>query len=281
MSCPRCTSDAPLSTQKINMVGEKVSMCENCKKEWTEIAALFRGYWSKVHEGVLSKRKYEELMRLFLNASPRVGPSERKHFAKTGVVCLSKELSRLQVNRLEYNELLVTKQDYAWVAGVLGAGSSGGSISGFLPGEGSCRLGKGFRKDLIPPLEDFLGPYKDGFSCSSEVWKSIEPYMFCSPAKCKKDEHPEELVEEETTWAWFAGCFDVEGELFNSPLNACTPKVKAKCKWRALAWQTFFGSPGKKTLMGKTVLDDIEFFMDKIPPYLAERNQAKLESTLS
>ena len=256
-SCPKCKVEG-----KREASVKDSTLCKGCVEDSCRIARWFFRYWKKGFGQGPSEEEATGLMDLFTRSGKTESPRD---FAKAAVAVLSDRLSKKQVLAMSMAETVVTQEDFAWAAGVLGCL---GEVS-----DGTVKLDAqvvDVAEKVMKQLESMFGVQtEEGFENGGKVYEQILPYLFCH-------EHPEDLEESEATWAWFAGCFDSEGMCEKTLVSEYKNiRVQAMCSWREKAWKSFFG--GRK-LKGWLCLKDSDNFIDKVVPYCIDSEESKVLS---
>jgi hypothetical protein len=257
MECPRCHVDTALIRMKVNRDWSDSFICDGCGKDWVSVASFFgRKWWDAHRPARAGDAEFHGLFGLFLK-TPEIGTKvNRKEFAKAAVVCLSKDLSKYQAVAIEMEQDLVTRADYAWVAGVFDASS------GFPSGE---------ETPILARVRELMGP--GAHEGDKVIMSQIEPYLRCERPRiqilheirngnfltnverknvkgsCFK--HPDDILETETAFAYLAGIFDISGSMTVKPshilgisetdISRAGVSVTSSCRWRAAAFNAIFG----------------------------------------
>jgi len=258
--CPRCELDTVLwvqkigrdridpKTRKVAKEGRQVFLCEPCKKEWTSISSLFRIYWKKVKIKLLGDAEYEMLYEAFLKENRRHGKSEKRKFAQAMVAVLGYrhgDLTKRQAVFIPEADLL-TREDYAWAAGVIDA------LGTWKDDENPSKICLSIRHGnlgIMERMKDLVGgnvkEAREGRKLSwsftttrrnSEVlFKRLEPYL-----RCSRKIHPEERSNDDRTLAWIAGFVQASSK---------DGLITASCKWAVRLMGTLFS--GVETASGE------------------------------
>lgn len=260
MICPRCETNTTLwiqkvgqdiidqKTRKVSKEGAQVFLCEPCKADWMSVSSHFKGYWRKARGTRLTNEDFEYFYHLFeQDGRPRFGgKTERRKFAQVAVSIVGGSKGDFTKRQAIFipDADLVTNEDYCWAAGVIDA--CGKTSDPENPGK-ICVIVKSHEKRICDRLKDLVGgnvnKSKDTDTWTftttrktSEVFlKRVNPYL-----RCSKENHPEELSDDDRTLAWMAGF---------AQASAKDGIIHTTCKWASRVLGTFF--PGVETASGE------------------------------
>lgn len=255
MICPRCTKDTVLWVQRITpdrvdkakkeaVEGTKVFLCEPCKGDWISLFGLFQAYWKKSRGRVIADDDSFQLYSMFLD-NPFSNKVSKKKVAQAAVAVAGYRYGDFTKRQSVFipEADLVTNEDYAWAAGVIDAV---GKISDpENPGK-ICLIVKHRSKVILEKLQDLLGgnelkeekgiwTYTTNKKSSEVLLKRMQPYL-----KCSKNEHPEEISDDDRTLAWIAGFAQASGK---------SGVITTTCKWAVRLMGTLFS--GIETASGE------------------------------
>jgi hypothetical protein len=247
MICPRCEKPSALFVQKITMdkrdtkrnvlvEGKEVFLCDPCKRDWISTSSLFRVYWKKVRTKKLGDLEFEFMYSMFLKENERYGRSNKRKFAQAAVATIGVNSMADIPKRASVfipDADILTREDYAWAAGVIDAVNAAVTSSG--DPKKTCLSINLNKKDILDRMVDLVGGkvVKSGESWlftttrdnSESLLRRMDPYL-----KCSRKNHPTSLSDDDRTLGWLAGFIQA----------SAGDGIKTRCEWASKVLATFF-----------------------------------------